>query len=72
MEDPANNDAQADYMEYAVVKGNSSAEVQIDLDNTTKMATKVDVASNLWRADSMKAALKKGQPFTAMTRVVDH
>ena len=66
MEDPATNDAQADYLEYAVFNGNSSTEVQIDLDNTPKMATKVDVASCLWRGDSTKAALK-GQPFTAMT-----
>jgi len=62
----ATNDTEADYMEYEVVNGNASAEVQIDVDTATKMATKVDVASNLWRADSTKAALK-GQPFTPMT-----
>ncbi len=61
----ATNDAEADYMEYEVVKGNASAEVQIDVDKTTKMATKVEVASNLWRADSTKAALK-GQTYTMM------
>jgi len=59
----ATNDAVADYMEYEVVKGNASAEVQIDVDKATKMSTKVDVANNLWRADSTKAAMK-GQSFT--------
>jgi len=62
----ATNDAEADYMEYEVVKGNASAEVQIDVDKASKMATKVDVATNLWRADSTKAAMK-GQPFTPVT-----
>jgi len=62
----ATNDAEADYLEYEVVKGNYSAEVQIDVDKATKMATKVDVANNLWRADSTKAAMK-GQPFTLVT-----
>ncbi len=62
----ATNDTEADYMEYEVVKGNASAEVQIDLDRATKMATKVDVTNNLWRADSTKAAMK-GQTFTPVT-----
>ncbi len=60
------NEAEPTYMEYEVVKGNVSAEVQIDLDKTTKMATKVDVATNLWRADSTKAAMR-GQPYTAVS-----
>lgn len=59
----ATNDAEPNYMEYEIVKGNTSAELQIDLDKSTKMANKIEVASNLWRADSTNAALK-GQPFT--------
>jgi hypothetical protein len=59
------NDAEANYMEYEVVKGNASAEVQIEVDKTTRMATKVDVANNLWSTDSTKAAMR-GQPFTPM------
>jgi len=62
----AANEAEANYMEYEVVKGNTSAEVQIELDKATKMATKVEVASNLWRADSTKAALK-GQTYTMVS-----
>ena len=60
------NDAAADYMEYEIVKGNASAELQIEFDKATKLATKVEVASNLWRADSTKAAMK-GQAFTVVS-----
>jgi len=59
----ATNDAEPNYMEYEIVKGNTSAELQIELDKATKMANKIEVASNLWRADSTKAATK-GQNFT--------
>jgi len=59
----ATNDAEPNYMEYEIVKGNNSAELQIELDKATKMANKIEVASNLWRADSTKAAMK-GQAFT--------
>jgi DNA-dependent RNA polymerase auxiliary subunit epsilon len=59
------NDLDKDYVEYEVVKGKHSYEVQVDLDTATRRATKVDVTTNLWRADSTKAALK-GAPFTTM------
>jgi uncharacterized protein YmfQ (DUF2313 family) len=51
-----------DYVEYEIVKGNNTYEVQIDFDKTNK-ATKIDVAPNLWRTDATKAALrgKKGE-----------
>jgi hypothetical protein len=46
-----------DHVEYEIVKGNNSYEVQIDFDKSGK-ASKVDVAPNLWRTDATKAALR--------------
>ena len=46
------NDREADYVEYEIVKGDNSYEVQIDLDPTTKLGKEVDVTSNLWEAES--------------------
>lgn len=45
------NDRDADSIEYEIVKGDNSYEVQIDLDPTTKLAKAVDVTSNIWEAD---------------------
>jgi hypothetical protein len=56
------NDKENDYVEYEVVKGNLSHEVQIDLDKSSRKATKIEVAMNLWRADATKAALS-GKPY---------
>ncbi|MEO8740412.1 MAG: hypothetical protein ABI537_12015 [Casimicrobiaceae bacterium] len=56
------NDREPDYVEYEIVKGQNSFEVQIDRDPKTQMATKVDVATNVWDAagtDRVKAANKK-------------
>src|ERR671915_455217 len=52
-----------DYLEYEIVKGNNTYEVQIDFDKNSAKATKIDVAANLWRTDATKAALrgKKGE-----------
>jgi hypothetical protein len=61
----ATNDAEPDYIEYEAVKGRNSVEVQIDRDKATGVASKVDVAPNIWRADSTKAALK-GEKFEPM------
>jgi uncharacterized protein YmfQ (DUF2313 family) len=47
----------ADYVEYEIVKGNNSYEAQLDFDKSGK-ATKIDIAPNLWRTDSTKAALR--------------
>ena len=59
------NSDEPDYLEYEVVKGKDSYEVQIDLDKSTKMGSKVDVDRNLWRADTTKAALRSGKPVLA-------
>lgn len=47
-----------DYVEYEIVKGDDSYEVQIDLDKNSHKAKKVDVALNAWKADATKRALK--------------
>lgn len=51
------NDQEPGYLEFEIVKGRNSHEVQIDRDKATGLATKIDVTANLWRADSTKAAL---------------
>jgi hypothetical protein len=56
------NDADKDYVEYEVVKGQHSYEVQVDLDADAR-SKKVDIAPNLWRAEATKAALR-GQKYT--------
>ena len=50
-----------DYVEYEIVKGDDSYEVQIDFDKNSNKATKVDVAMNAWKADATKQALKQHQ-----------
>lgn len=52
------NDRERDYVEYEVVKGQNSFEVQIDRDPKTQMATKVDVATNVWDAEGTDRAKK--------------
>ena len=49
-----------DYVEWEIVKGDQTYEVQIDLKNNK--ATKVDVATNMWKAKATEEALR-----TAMT-----
>lgn len=55
----------AEYVEYEVVKGAHSYEVQIDLDKKTSLGSKVDVDRNLWRADATKQAMRSGKPVMA-------
>ncbi|HEY2987559.1 MAG TPA: hypothetical protein VGL11_07520 [Candidatus Binatia bacterium] len=55
------NSDKPDYVEYEVVKGDRTYEVQIALDKNTHKATKVDVDTNLWRADATEQALKGRQ-----------
>lgn len=45
-----------EYLEYEVVKGGDSYEVQVDFKNG--LSTKVDVTTNVWKADATKQALK--------------
>lgn len=57
-----------DYVEYEIVKGDDSYEVQIDFDKNSHKATKVDVAMNAWKADATKQALKQQKPQTQARR----
>ena len=48
-----------DYVEYEIVKGDDSYEVQIDFDKNSRKAKKIDVALNVWKTDATKQALKE-------------
>ena len=52
------NEDKKDYVEYEVVKGRSTYEVQFDFKNGAPRASEVDVAPNLWRADATKKMMK--------------
>jgi hypothetical protein len=54
-----------DYLEYEVVKSDQTWEVQIDVDQDTHRATKVDVVQNLWKTDATKAALEDSKRVAA-------
>lgn len=56
-----------DYLEYEIVKGDDSYEVQIDFDKNSHKATKVDVALNAWKTDATENALKNGKKVTFPT-----
>ena len=49
------NDSEKDYVEYEVVKGGDSYEVQIDFE--ANKAKKVDVTTNMWQSDATEKAL---------------
>ncbi len=48
-----------DYVEYEIVKGDDSYEMQVDIDKNSKKATKIDVTANAWKTDATKQALKQ-------------
>jgi hypothetical protein len=48
-----------DYVEYEVVKGDRSYEVQMDLDEDTGRATDIDIDPNIWKADRTEARLEQ-------------
>ena len=50
------NEREADYIEYEVVKGDTSYEVKIDFDEKTKMSTEVDIDNNWWETDATEKA----------------
>jgi hypothetical protein len=52
------NSDKPDYLEYEVVKGNHSLEVQLDFDKGASKASKIDVANNMWRADATERMMK--------------
>jgi uncharacterized protein YmfQ (DUF2313 family) len=50
-----------DYVEYEIVKGDQSYEVQVDIDKNSHKGTKVDVTMNAWKTDATKKALKQNE-----------
>jgi len=56
-----------DYVEYEVVKGDQTWEVQIDVDDDTHKATKVDIAMNAWKTDATKQELERNGTTAGMT-----
>lgn len=48
----------ADYVEYEVVKGDRTYEVQINVHKDTQRASKVDISTNLWLAETTDQVLK--------------
>jgi len=61
-----------DYVEYEIVKGDQSYEVQIDIDKNSHKATKVDVATNVWKTDATKQALKNGKKVDYPSRTTSN
>jgi len=57
-----------DYLEYELVKGDMTWEAQIDVDDKTNKATKVDIVTNVWKTDATERAL--GRNATASTKPV--
>jgi hypothetical protein len=51
------NDAEADYVELEIVKGDRSYEVQLDRDAQTKLVNEVDVTTNMWQSEETERAL---------------
>ena len=49
------NDREKDYLEYEIVKGRETYEVQIDLDNA--VGKKFDVTTNMWHSEATEKAL---------------
>jgi uncharacterized protein YmfQ (DUF2313 family) len=50
-----------DYLEYEIVKGKSSYEVQLHFDKNSHKTTKVDVATNVWKTDATERALREAK-----------
>lgn len=51
------NDVDANTVEWEVVKGKNSYEVQVNFDSSTHVAKDIDVTANLWESDATERAL---------------
>ncbi len=54
-----------EYVEYEVVKGDNTWEVGVDLDKNSHKAGKVDVSTNMWKADTTDQVLKGNKKVAA-------
>ena len=55
------------YLEYEVVKGDQTFEIQIDIDRDSEEATNVTVTNNWWQADTTQRALAVGKQWADQT-----
>ena len=55
------NSDKPDYVEWEIVKGDQSYEVQLDFDKTSHKANKIDVTTNMWQAEATERALDANQ-----------
>ena len=55
------NERDRSNIEYEIVKGDNSYEVQIDLDPATGLAKDIDVSSNLWEAEATDRATDRAK-----------
>ena len=55
-----------EYVEYEIVKGDNTYEVQIDMKQGK--AAEIDVATNMWKAEGTEKALKEGGRSTSATQ----
>ena len=51
------NDVEDKNVEFEVVKGDHSFEVQLERDASTKVVNKVDVSANMWESEETEKAL---------------
>ena len=65
------NEDKKDYLEYEVVKGQNSYEIQIHFKDGATNATKIEVEPNMWRADTTKRMLKDANYKHASALVAD-
>jgi hypothetical protein len=61
----ATNDKKSNYQEYELVKGDQTWKVKINVDENTHKATKVNVASNMWKSDETKRELERAKSNSA-------
>jgi hypothetical protein len=57
-----------DYVEWEIVKDGQTYEVQIDLDKNQAKATKIDVATDMWKAEATEKALRDNERSRTTTR----
>jgi hypothetical protein len=60
------NYSDEDYLEYEVVKGAYSYEVQIDIDEKTQKATEIEIDPNRWMTESTERALDRNKLLAAI------
>lgn len=53
------NENDRDELEYEIVKGNNSYEVQLEFDEGFGRATSIEVVTNVWKSDATRRALER-------------